>query len=501
MTSNFGVTRSQSERIASSNYYEWARSPSKSWGAFTSTQNRSREGAKGHLKQEQNRIFYSADYERTPFKLIGSDSIFKTGLMLENVSARKFRRADASAYFVGQDEDSRPISGMSRLRCNGAEACVESEQYAAYKNVHLAEDNQADITSLGAYIENTWHYDRFSLRLGLRYDYNNFMQNNDFAYRSFAKLDLFGNHSVYLTGGLNRYYGQTFLTYKLQQAGNTYQRYYRGLVGEIDGFGRRTFSPKEWVLSSDRNLNRYNYSELKTPYKDEHSIGFESQLFNGVLSIEYLGRQGKNEFSQSHSLVRQDGYRYYEQANDGWSRFDQLSLSWQKVWGNQLLKMAFTKSNSKTSNLSYDQQVQEDQVLTKVYFIDRLVEHASIPSTPVIIPNRFAMSYHYMPDVGFGVGSYLNWTQAYTNLEYTGELYRYRSDENELLAATIYDYVNYGEQLTVDLSLRYKLKLGNKVLETTVDINNLFDQMQTITAKREQYRLGRQFWLGVKYAW
>lgn len=506
LSSTFSVNKSESSRKAGNEFYTWATTSSHDWGRYTQTPDVSKEGGKGELKQEQTNIFLKNDYLSQAFNFLGSESVFTTGLELKQVGAMKNRPEDAHEYHVSMTDDDKPESGLSRLRCNGVDACIEAEQYAAYQNVYLEGKRQAEILNLGTYFENTFDYQRWLLRLGLRYDYNNYMQNQDVAYRSFTKLDVLNDQTFFLTGGLNRYYANTFLTYKLQQSGNDYQQYSRGLEPYTDVYGNKTFTPTEWRIGAGRNLNIYNYSELETPYTDEATFGFEWRLFSGIFSVERLLREGNNEFASSNSTVQKDGYAYREQTNDGWSRFDSWQASWERNWQHHQLVLSYFSANGKTSHLNYADSVSTEATSTKVFYGGQLMELSDTPSIDVQYPDQVKLVYSYSPDSHWNLGAFGQWSSSYSVLEATGDVV-YFTQPNEsgtetiLVSAPEFDEVTYEANFTMDLSVSYRQKIYKGYVQATLDVMNVFNHIQKIEGVANEYRIGRQFWLGLQAGW
>lgn len=497
MTTTFSVNQSENSRQSAQDYYYWAQTDTKPWGRIYDSVY-SREGGLGDLNTEQTRLYLASDYTGHTIQTPSFKHTLQGGFELSRVSAFKERPQDANVYKVNVI-DGQPESGLNNLVCQGADACIEGEQYAVNKTVYLADKQQASINQFGFYAEDQVQYARLYSRLGLRYDYNDFMQNHDVAYRIFNKLDLTGNERHFMTFGLNRYYGQTFLAYKLRQAGMNYQEYTRGLEGGYNELGQKIVTPTEWVLGDDNNRDITQYSSLNTPYSDEQSIGFESALFGGTFSTELVKRDYKEQFTKVTSPVQDDGHTYTQMTNLGETEYQGIKLAWQRHWQNHQLSISFFKGESESNFLdNYDEEADGTDSTTIVY--DGQEKEINQLDIKDPTPATIKLHYSYFQPTGLNLGLLASITDAYEKFESTGleELRADRESETDLIdSLSVYDYVAYDAFWRLDANIQYKYKLGQNLLTVSADVYNLFDQIQK--SDNNEYALGRQFWLGLSY--
>ncbi|MBF6057340.1 TonB-dependent receptor plug domain-containing protein [Thiomicrorhabdus heinhorstiae] len=492
---------SVTSRNAPQNYYYWAQTDTFPWGRVYDGLY-SRQGGHGDLESKQSRNYWKSNFEFKEQTFGQVKHAFNLSGELNRVSAYKTRDQDANKYKVGVTSDKLPESGISNLICNGADACIEGEQYAVSKVVYLAGTRHAEILNTGFSLEDAMQYQRLMLRLGARYDYNDFMQNHDIAYRSFGKLDLLGNKNLFLTAGLNRYYANTFLSHKLRQAGKSYQEYTRGLVGGYDEYGQKIVTPSDWSLGSNYNTDITEYSRLKTPYSDERSIGIEAGLWGGVFSMERILRDGYDQFTTETSAVEDDGHTYTTLTNNGWSTFESIKIQWRKQWLNHTFSISyFNGEGSKNYLDNYDDEA-DDEDNSVIYYKGQLYQLSDFGRIKQEKPPTVKLFYGYQPSKGLNLGVYATYTGGYQSFESNAYAIDYIQDSDSVNATreiAIYDYVKYEPFFQLDLSVSYRKKWLEQYYTFTVDIKNALDEVRRVKNGTNDYTLGRQFWLGVSY--
>ncbi|WP_153001089.1 TonB-dependent receptor plug domain-containing protein [Thiomicrospira sp. XS5] len=503
--------QSYNRRFAPDDYYRWAPTDTFPWGRVYSDGVYSKEGGYGDLDSQQNRTYLKSDFEGKEYSIGNWLSQFNAGAELDYVSAYKKRPNDTHNYVVGNDASGLPEAGLSNLRCNGTDACVEGEQYAVGDINYGAGQANADIMNVGTYLEDILEYERLMLRLGLRYDYNDFMENHDVAYRTFGKFDLFGGKKVFLTGGMNRYYANTFLTYKLRQAGLDYQQYTRGATAGYDAYGQKVITPDAWSLGTGTNEDITRYSELNTPYTDEKSLGVEINVLGGVFVAERVFRNSYDQFVRTTSPVADDGHQYEEMTNDGWSKYDSWKLEWRREWTRHLLQLSFFIGEGEKNFLdNYDDEVDDGVNTAEIYYNGETIPISQMGKIKDPNPGTVKLYYSYLPQENLQLGVYAFYKDGYTRFEQTGaEHVEFVQDDgtDRLSSFDImneYDYIDYEPYFQMDLSATYRFKISETFLSLTMDVTNVFDNYQKQFNKSSgsyDYVLGRQIWLGAAYDW
>ena len=268
LKSIFDISYSQNSKYASKDFYNWATTNEKNWGMILGEPT-SREGGFGDIEKEQTIFTLKNDLEF---------DFFNAGFELGKGEASFERLEDSSIYRVSSTDDSAE-SGLVKLDCNGMDGCIDGDQYAVSKDTYHAFDSTADIMTASGYMEKNIQFERLNFRLGVRYDYNDYMKNHDLAYRSLSSWDLFDDRKTIFSVGLNRYYSNSFLTYKLREGKLPYITYTRGLLPLIDDYGNQYFIPEQWSQSARTGTNKNRYSDLETPLQRRDNFFFKSKAF------------------------------------------------------------------------------------------------------------------------------------------------------------------------------------------------------------------------------
>lgn len=486
---------SENSRYSPQHYYNWANSKNKTWGNIIE-QTTSREGGYGDIEKNQMILNFKNDFDF---------SFLKTGFDIGIGKAKFKRKEDSSIYKVSSQEDGNnsfePESSLFNLECKGRDGCIDEDQYASSKTTYHAFERNVDILNTSSYLEKNFTYNRANLRAGLRYDFNNYMKNHDIAYRTLSSFDIFGNKKTIFNIGFNRYYANSFLTYKLREAKEPYIIYTRGITPTSGG----KFTPEDWQISSRQGFNKYSYKDLDTPYSDEKSISLNQDLFAGNLSINLIRRDNKKGFNKNYSTIQPDGYRYYELSNDGKSTHDSLRVSYSKSFDNHFFAINWNKSKTKRTNESYDSEILDDSSSTNsVYYNGKFIPFGNLPRHHDTQPDVLKFVYKYTYKT-FSFHTYVNHKTSYRKLSLTDET----EPEVTLNKGTgnysyedkpIYKIAKYSPITKVDLSLAYGFKMRNKnLLELKTDIKNVFNEKQKISNLNSNYYLGRQFWFELAY--
>ena len=498
LNSTLSFGNSQNSRHAPDNLFYWKTTKNKPWGLYLGSDN-ANEGGYGDIEKEQQTILLKSSLEGKTFTQFNAKHLLKTGVEFQNIHAYKKRPKEHNVYSVFNDNHA-----LTNLQCRGANACVEGDQFSSYARTYKASINKASINNFFYYLQDSILFKQLFLRLGLRYDYNDFLKNHDISLRSFAKFDITNEKKYYAFAGINRYYSNNLLSQKLAQAGQDYYTQYRSSSNVIID-GQKIIVPDDWTLSS-RSIGHKNIQKnIKTPYKDEYSFGFETKLSIGKLYFEYLHREGNDEFTRYHSPVQDDGLRYYSLINDGFSKYTSLTFSWEKNWLKHRLKLNFRKPLESTSNhTDYNDNVTTHLSTTEIFYKEKVhdfEDFSKINSTP----DTFKLSYHYSPSDRMNLGVYLDYKPKQevfvTDSDITVRTKKEGETNYSYQTLPVYYYQTQEEAFIFDLRASYAHKIPTGTIKVTLDINNLLDKTVPIKDGINEYMVGRQFWFGISYAW
>lgn len=483
-----GISHSENSRDAPNHFYNWAITRSRSWGIDGDAEY-SREGGYGDLDKSQTSINLRADIQTTtrhwhqlPYRLNYGTDLIRSSMGFE-------RRQDHINYgnaVVNPD-----------IQCRGySEDCVDYEQFFSYRNLYMADDVSVSMQEWGNFVEAEMDlHARLQLRIGLRHDYNSYTGNHDLAWRSFTELDVLGDQQTYLSLGSNRYYGSTLLTYKLREARKPYISEYRSSYQNIIN---------DWGADPGTGTLRYAGTDLDTPYSDELTAAIKQRLFGGVAEVRWLQRKNADQISSSTSDVGSDGYRVKTFNNDGSSRYDSVSLSWDRNWQRGNLGFNVTWSESVVSNEDYNDPLDPIYANPYVWYNNARVDQGKLD----ILRQNFArplMANAYVSLElfdGFVASLSSQWRDRYDNIVDTGTATSMADGQGNVEVLPVYADRELHSLLLTDLRLQWNIDtVADQQLELYCDINNITNaRTYRVDPNESGIEVGRNYWLGLSYA-
>jgi hypothetical protein len=476
-------------RKAPANHYFWpSDTPSKNWGEIYDLPF-SAEGGYGDIDNEEKSLQLRTDLLSEPLSIYQLTNTFNVGLEISHDEATSDRKQTTFEHALNRAVEDNTVSCAT-----GDPSCIDNEVYFRERRVYRTEHEKATINSYAAYLEDLIEIGPFSFRPGVRLSHDDYMENTDIAYRFAGSWDLFRNGKTVFIGGYNRYYGNPLLTYTLREARAPYQKQTREM--KADGSNELT----EWEPGSDQRLLSYKYSELDTPYSDEWNIGIVQQLFDGTLEVNYLERDNQDQFSKELFTTTVNGstQRGWELNNNGSSEYESVKVSWERQWLNHYLDINYTYSDQESSNESYDDIFDEDDLEEEVWYQGNLVAKTDLP--------RLDYNREHMMNIIY-IGR-LPWNFTFTNVtQYFGEYEaRDKLSRSEKLALgiptslTAYEKVTRPDYWVFDWRLDWeKATYEGQNLVLSLEVNNVFDRTPPAGDSDDTFELGRQFWLGMTY--
>ncbi|SLM61915.1 MULTISPECIES: TonB-dependent receptor plug domain-containing protein [Dickeya] len=467
------------------------------WGSGVAGANAQLAGIGGYGKYatEKQTVTLKQDYELNPLALWGTSHQLDMGWQVDSYQAR-YRRFNDVYSNRGTPTISKGVACRS-----GDDFCIGGEQYYRSRNLYPARQVQGDYLNYAMYLQDSVSYKRLEVTPGVRLQYDDYLKNLNIAPRLAASYDVFGDRSTRLFGGVNRYYAQNMLAYKLRS----------GISESV--VQSRTSASGAWSSSATGyGSNDYDISDLKTPYSDELSLGLSQRVYDTVWTLKWVNRQGREQFGRSNRTDA-DGQRYYYLTNDARTQGNTFSLEVEPVSPYKLKyadigwKLSASKVDNKSSSqIYYDQSNQDD---SKVIFKGQLTDRRDMDALDYNTPWEVALNLNtYFPALRLNWDHHLAYTSGYTG-------YRTRSITCSASisgcgdytgAATQYTDRKYHDYVSYDWRFNYSVPtFKNQSLDLTVDVINVFDNViatsQETTGDTVTYKLGRQFWLGVAYNW
>lgn len=478
----------KSSREAVTDHYYWpSDTPSRNWGELYKLP-WSAEGGYGNIDNTEESLQLHLDFAAKPLTFADVTHTFNFGLATSHDEGGFDRGQTTYEHALNRTvKDTRVICGESDP------SCISNEVYFRERRAYLAESQDARINSYAAYVDDLIRIGPLSFRPGVRMTYDDYMENWDTAYRFAGSWDLFRNAETVLKGGINRYYGQPLLTYKLREGRTPYQRQNRSRITSGPDINKLT----EWAPSTDESMIRYRYPELDTPYSDEWNLGVAQKILGGTFEISYLERDNHDQFAKNLTQQTINGSRVnvWELNNNGSSNYRSTTLSWERQWLNHYLNINYTNSDQDQSNESYDDTFDEDDLEDSVWYGGQLISLANLPRTNF---NR----EHVLNIVYTGR---LPWNVTFTNIARYQSGYEGLEDTKKDITLPsgkydIYARVEHPDFWVFDWRFDWEKNLAREQsVVLSLEIDNVFDRTPPSGAEQDIYELGRQFWLGMTY--
>ena len=516
------VSRAENSRVGSAKDYKvWRKSDAKPWGIATEADKTySYEGGYGNIEKIQESAHLNLDLESNIFSLFATQNKVSTG----------FQSSYSKSSYLRDEESYEYSSSVVKLEleCNGyTEDCIEDNQFFQDRKVYQKENTKVDIANFGAYVDDKLIYRNFEISPGLRADYNNYLQNLDVAYRLNASIDLFSNNYSKLFGGLNRYYGKSFLSFKLREARTPYKSEYRSsYLNELNSqdIPAGADNPTVWGTSADKGDVTYRYSGLKTPYTDEKVIGISQRILSSTLLIKYVHRDLKNQFKETQGeykiFTRNDGevgfYKPISTNNDGKSTYAAYSLSLSNIRPLEYKGLRFSYTLSTNINVqnstNFNTYDYKDDTLSRdiIMLNGRPIGFHELSKTkePTRVNLQLVMD-NLKVDI-FGLTPFLKLSSfiTYTDKYKANVLLPYASSYIETLPdgftrreeVAAYETREYYGSWNVDLKADLGVIVANKHrLYASLEVQNIFNEINKENIERNLYDIGRQVWLEVAY--
>ncbi len=469
---SLGYRSSKNERSAPAEYYSYQVSPAADWG-----ERFSRKGGYGDIETGQETLTLASHTRFHPFTWGALQQQWNVGMELE--------RTRAAYRHAGTVNSGWKLDGG--VQCNLSDPyCLPREQYAYSRVVYPADNVDAEISFTDIYIEDTLSWWRLTLRAGVHFGYNDFTRNEDYAGRSVLSYDLYGDKTTVLSAGANRYYGKTLLTHALEQKKSFSSTWQRTL--NPDG------TPSTWKEAERKTFPQTRVSDLNTPYTDEWSVALEQKIPAGLLTLSYIQREGEEQLAKQVLRKDENGYIYSEWNNNGQSRHEEVSLTWEQRWESHFLHLNATWQESQASNESYTDLLDFEKMEELVYYNGNLTPLFNLPRSDYNREWSANLIYHVQLGAGFAFTNTTRYRSGYSAILATREKYETEAGEN----VAVYAEVSRPGATTFDWKLTWEHVVGNMGTVTlTTEVYNVFNR-KLYTGTTGEYKMGRQLWVGLE---
>lgn len=484
-----GYQSSRNTREAPSNMLAWEITDARPWGGPIGF-GVSNEGGFGDLEKTQESFSVRSSLN---FETLRTGTLTHTpevGVELETIGG-KFRRKE-TVYIYSEAETAAVICGEDTV------ACIDDDQYFIERMVHPESSVSARMNLADLYLEDEIRYGRLTVRPGARFSYDDFMENFNTSPRLATTFDLFGSGQTVLMAGASRYYGRSLLTYKLKEGQLPPSKEYRGIEG---GF------PNEWERVNRNLVDAHQFSKLDTPYSDEVTAGIDQALAGGRLSLRYVHRENKDEFAREFGATTDKGQRVFTLNNRGRSRHQSARLTWERSWARHFVSCNVTWQETESSNESYEDILNDEEVEEQVWFNGRIVQKTELPRIEYNRPWTVNLTYTGDLPHGFSFTNVARYRSGFKGIVDTrtpravpGGEARRNPLTGEIIEESlpVYEKRNLSGGVVFDWALRWQSP-GRRPLQLSLEIDNVFNSRLETGFIRSTYETGRQFWTSASW--
>lgn len=379
-THKLALTNLTSSRDAESDSYtNWYYSQAKNWGNPSSTTARSADGAFGSLDQTQRGVTYTTKADWLPVELAGTEHTFTTGMELSHQTAT-WERPDTVVAATGFTRDNGTTCGADELCSVSPLLNGNRRQYANRRTEYAAGKLEETENKYAFFMQDKIQLGQLTLRPGLRFEGDDYMEKKTVAPRFSGDYDVFGDRSTVVVFGANRYYGRNLFKYRLADGRNSLLTSYT-----------RTSQTSAWSGTRQSSLSKF--STLDIPYDDELTLGLDQRWLDTDFRLKYVNRKGKDKINRSlgrvQGLPSEPGYatEYYTYTNEGSSESDNITLSITplqelKLQGTRTsVQMAFDWSRTRDAYGNYDDAINSELLLNDdVLYDGSLIKYSDLPA-------------------------------------------------------------------------------------------------------------------------
>lgn len=459
---------------------------------WQSSANSSQIGGYGTYATQKQTFTLKQDFNLNKLNTKDVEHQINLGWQADFAQAKYQRDSDVYGYVWR-----RAIGANTRATC-ADELCYQGEQFVGTYSHYSARNLKADDDTYSIYVEDNLKYKNLSASLGLRADYNRYLDNLNIAPRFSWTYNLNNNEKTRIFGGLNRYYSNSMLSYKMRDG-----------IGYFEQYTRNAPNISTWT-KNPRNGTVYEVKDLKTPYSDEINLGIAQQMFGTLWTAKWVKRKSHDTFV---AVSPNNGLKYL--TNDGYSKSDTFSLTVKPLSSLQFkyadVDFLFGANyNKTTTNTVTYENTAEDNDLTAIILDGQLKDVHSLPNLDYNSPwTTFLDINTYFPAINLDFNQHLKYKAGYVGYStQTGTCPTYNTAICGNHTGKIQEFTtrDVGSHFLLDWNFNYQKPLSNgHTLGINLDIENVLNRKiiatQNSTGSISTYKMGRNFWLGVSYNW
>ena len=431
-------------------------------------------GGFGDLTSEQQS--FSADFDFTTPWLETTDINY--GVSIKSVQLEQNREQD----FV----DITFYPNSSTL-LNGLQGAVAYEEHHLQREVTYAAGNiDFNANNMAVYAEVDGGLNTLFYRAGARVTRDDWLKNTNIAPRLTIGTFLNDNKSSKIEFGANRYYGKSFLTYRLRDEEKKFVTVKERAL---------PFDPNSDVITTNGE-DQWLGNKLVTPYDDEYSLQLTQYDVAGTLALNIVLREGREQIRS----VYDNENSTYQYQNIGESSTEQIDLVWRSDYFDWISATWHVNSTLSWMDQQTDAQYLDggygniDNPLDEVMFEGNPTKKIDLPAQDFATP----ISAHInIVTIALDNALLINNMFSYTN----GYQYLNKVGSDEQTGLEIYKIEEQGSTFNWDLALTYQFKSNYGEPYLSIDIVNVLNNDNIIRYENgtQLFSVGRQFWLEIGY--
>lgn len=361
----------------------------------------------------------------------------------------------------------------------------KDDHYLERKVVYGEGEIEFNNIDLAGYLELEGEQGSLFWRLGTRLERDGWLENTNIAPRSMVGIYLDDNHNYKVTAGANRYYGKSFLSYKLREKERDYIT-----------IQERTGPTDSWN-SVDVN-SEWEQRELDTPYDNEFSLGVYGPLAKGDAGLQLVSRYGRDQI-RTHYDPDLD-MRWFD--NTGSSKTHQVDLFWRSksmgfLGANWVINTSLGWMDKETDTQYMGDKGgygSSDNADEKVIYEGKQIDRNELPASDFAIPvvANIDLITKTFNDQVF-VKNSLSYSNGYKYLKSLGA--------DPVTSLQAFEVEKQDSTLRWDLSIEYQIFSSNNSPYIKTDITNVLDRKNVISNESgvQMFGVGRQYWLELGY--
>lgn len=508
-----GYSKLESSRDAEKEYWiQWMPSKKRPWGKTNSY-----EGGFGDFVQEQETFSYNAALDFAPIEFVNIEHNFGAGFEFKH-SKGSFEipngfYAVTATKLLKPGEKCAPNDPW----CSMDAGVGGKNHYQTIWSKYNKGKIDAKVNQFSLWLEDEMKIGNLSLRPGLRFDSDDYMNKDTLAPRFSSKYDIFGDDSSNVTLGLNRYYGRSAFAYALKDGKNKLQsRWIR----------KDKTKYSQWIedtaWNSRNQKSDYLFRELKIPYNDELALGFNQKFSNFYLALKYVKRNAKDQVTlgrASKEGVTPDGSKYKTDvkvyANNGRSKTDVYTLMLSNINAYEIqgtkhkFQLGFKYQNKKTNAATYNDEVSSEDFDRTIKLDGKYIKFTDKPATDFNTNwtlNLFTVSY--FPQINMKWGNTFTLKDGHEYINHVGKE-TYKGEKID-----VYETKKLRNAFSWDTAFGFEWNMPKQSkLFANIDILNVLNRKNAVGeenkfilsskefANVQTYQTGRQFWFEVGYKW